>query len=74
MLLHASVRINVQFLIRSRFSLIPLRILVQIHYSSDSQELQLESHTQTLGVNSCLHVYLHIVMRIPGSPGQRAHE
>lgn len=61
-MLHASQRITAHFLTQSRFALIPLRILVQIHYSSDAH---MQSHTQTLWVNSCLHVYLHIVVSVP---------
>lgn len=67
-MLHASVRINVNFLIgpRSTFALIPLRILVQIHYSSEmcKDYTHTCTHKQILQENSCLHVYLHIVIRV----------
>lgn len=64
-MLHASVRINAHFLIwpRSWFALIPLRILVQIHYSSEM--CRNYTHKQILWVNSCSHVYFHIVMKVP---------
>lgn len=64
-MLHASVRINAHFLIwtRSWFALIPLRVLVQIHYSSEMCRNYI--HRQILWVNSCLHVYFHIVINVP---------